>query len=95
MSLRAAVTDIWRLEDEKAVLLLKIRAGLIAGFAAGTPVLTKLLNARFADILFVSTGLLMQTGIKRALYFNLDVAFDFLGDCRGILTQDQSYRLKG
>jgi hypothetical protein len=64
VSLRTAVTDIRRFEDEQAMLLLKIRAGLIAGLAAGATVLTILLATRFADISVVSTGLLVQAGIE-------------------------------
>ena len=77
------------------MLLFKIRAGLIASLTAGTVVLTEFFNARFAYILFMGAGFLMKAGIERTLYFDLDVTFDFLGNCRGILPEDQSYCLKG
>lgn len=64
MSFSTAVADIRRLEDEQAMLLLEIRAGLIARLASGATVLTELFDTGLADILFVGTGLLMQTWIE-------------------------------
>ena len=77
------------------MFLLEIRADLIARLAAGATVLTELFDTGIADVLFMGTGLLVQAGIEGILYFDLDVTFDFLGDCRGILPEDQSYCLKG
>ena len=64
MSLRTAIADIRRLEDEPAVLLLEIRAGLIAGLATSTTALTELFDTGLTDILFMGASLLMQTGIE-------------------------------
>ena len=64
MSLRTAIADIRRLEDVQAMLLLKIRAGLVAVFTTSTTVLTVLLATRFADISVMSTGLAVQTRIE-------------------------------
>ena len=64
MSLRTAIADIRRLEDEPAVLLLEIRAGLVAVFTTSTTVLTVLLATRFADISVMSAGLAVQTRIE-------------------------------
>ena len=95
VSFCTSVADIRRLENEKTMLLLKIRAGLIAGHAAGATVLTELFDAGFTDIIFVGASLPMQTGIERTFYFNLDMAFDFLGYRRWILSKYQPYCLKG
>ena len=64
MSLRTAIADIRRLEDEPAVFLLKIRAGLVAVFTTSTTILTVLLATRFADISVMSAGLAVQTRIE-------------------------------
>ena len=64
MSLRTAIADIRRLENEPAVFLIKIRAGLVAVFTTSTTVLTVLLATRFADISVMSAGLAVQTRIE-------------------------------
>ena len=64
VSLRTAIADIRRLEDVQAMLLLKIRAGLVAVFTTSTTVLTVLLATRFTDISVMSTGLAVQTRIE-------------------------------
>ena len=64
VSLHTAIADIRRLADVQAMLLLKIRAGLVAAFITSTTVLTVLLATRFADISVMSTGLSVQTRIE-------------------------------
>ena len=64
VSLRTAIADVRRLEDESAVLLLEIWAGLIAGLATSTTALTELFDTGLTDILFMGASLLMQTGIE-------------------------------
>ena len=64
VSLHTAIADIRRLEDVQAMLLLKIRASLVAVFTTSTTVLTVLLATRFADISVMSTGLAVQTRIE-------------------------------
>ena len=64
VSLHTAIADIRRLEDVQAMLLLKIRASLVAVFTTSTTVLTVLLATRFADISVMGTGLAVQTRIE-------------------------------
>jgi hypothetical protein len=89
-----AVAHIWRLEDSMAMLFLEVRAELIAVFITGATVLAEPFAARLTDIVFVRAGLAVKTGIKRSLFYNLNVTFDFLGYRRGIFSEDQTYRLK-